>query len=101
MVSNSISLAYYIATFVYERRQLKKEQYMMPIKPKDEPKYVHPVSLEIPMDFWYAVEKQIVDKKIKKGLKVMKKDHILELLELGYAQMEKVLNKGNPGPKDE
>tara|TARA_R100000005_G_C4978525_1_gene189065 strand:+ start:324 stop:569 length:246 start_codon:yes stop_codon:yes gene_type:complete len=64
-----------------------------------EDKYIHPVNLEIPMDFWYAVEKQIVDRKIKEAKKITKKDHIQELLELGYAEKEKQLNKGNSEPK--
>ena len=58
-----------------------------------EKKYVHPVNMEIPMDFWYAVEKQIVDVKIKEGKKITKKDHIQELLELGYAEKENSLKR--------
>ena len=65
-----------------------------------EKKYIHPVNLEIPMDFWYAVEKQIVDRKIKEGKKITKKDHILELLELGYSKKETELNKANLEPNN-
>ena len=53
------------------------------------------------MDFWYAVEKQIVDVKIKEGKKITKKDHIQELLELGYAKKEKQLKKANSEPKND
>ena len=67
----------------------------------EEKKYVHPVNMEIPMDFWYAVEKQIVDVKINllKGKKITKKDHIQELMELGYAEKEKQLKKANSEPR--
>ena len=65
-----------------------------------EKKYIHPVNLEIPMDFWYAVEKQIVDRKIKEGKKITKKEHILELLELGYSKKETELNKPNSEPNN-
>ena len=66
----------------------------------EDKKYIHPVNLEIPMDFWYAVEKQLVDRKIKEGKKITKKDHIQELIELGYAQKEKQLKKANSKPQE-
>ena len=66
-----------------------------------EKKYVHTINLEIPMDFWYAVEKQVVDSKISGDTKVTKKGHILDLIELGYSQKEKQLKKGKIKPSND
>lgn len=64
-----------------------------------EEKYVHTINLEIPMDFWLACEKQLVNYKIKTGEKINKKDFILKLIEAGHSETEKVLNKPNSRPK--
>ena len=53
----------------------------------EEKKYVHTINLEIPMDFWYAVEKQLVNFKIKTGEKINKKDFILKLIEEGHSSL--------------
>lgn len=66
-----------------------------------EKKYVHTVNLEIPMDFWFAVERQVIESKMSGSEKVTKKSHILDLLELGYAQMDKQLKKANSEPKND
>ena len=63
-------------------------------------KYVHTVNLEIPMDFWFAVERQVVDSKINSDEKVTKKGHILELIELGYGEKEKQLKQGKIKPNN-
>jgi len=60
-----------------------------------EQKHVHTINLEIPMDFWYSIEKQLVNHKIKTGEKVNKKDFLLRLIEAGHAKIEKSLNKDN------
>ena len=64
----------------------------------DKKKHVHTINLEIPMDFWFAVERQVIESKMKGSEKVTKKSHILELIELGYAKKDKLLKKANLKP---
>ena len=75
--------------FVLSTNVNQKEKQMS----SKEKKYVHTVNLEIPMDFWFAIERQVVDAKSNSDQKVTKKSHILDLLELGYAERDKQLNK--------
>ena len=58
-----------------------------------EEKYVHTINLEIPMDFWLACEKLLVNYKIKTGEKVNKKDFVLKLIEEGHVSIDKGLKK--------
>ena len=60
-----------------------------------EEKYVHTINLEIPMDFWLAVEKLLVNYKIKTGEKINKKDFVLKLIDEGHTAVGKELK----GPK--
>ena len=56
-----------------------------------EEKYIHTINLEIPMDFWLACEKQLVNYKIKTGKKINKKDFVLKLIEAGHSAIDKEL----------
>ena len=61
----------------------------------EEKKYIHPISLEVPMDFWLGVEKLLVEYKIKTGEKITKKDFVLKLIEEGHSATNKELNEIN------
>ena len=58
----------------------------------EEKKYVHTINLEIPMDFWLAVEKLLVEYKIDTGEKINKKDFLLKLIESGYSLVDRYTN---------
>ena len=58
----------------------------------EEKKYVHTINLEIPMDFWLAVEKLMVEYKIDTGEKINKKDFLLKLIESGYSLVDRYTN---------